>query len=192
MKHNIYIWLGILVAGACAQSPALAQQNENPNLRNFYMGRQQWDIIPNAPIVNDRSGAPAGPAGGGMQGSMPQRQTGLPQAGWNSYAPAGTPPGLSTSLPKVNNGVPKAPVPTGTGHRAKPGALINANKKPAPAGPHVDPNALKAYKPYSTYSNPDAAASAVGDGTKASAKVHGNVVDNQPPRNSALHWSRGR
>src|SRR5277367_34093 len=189
MKQKLYIWLAILIS-AGVQTAASAQ-NENPNLRNFYMGRQQWDIIPNAPIVNDRTGGAAAPGDGGMSGSMPQqRQTALPQAGWNSYAPAVSPPGLSTSLPKVNNGVPTKPAQLPAGKRGKPGALIGA-KKPTPAGPKVDPNALKAYKPYNTYSNPDAAATAVGDGTKASVKVHGNVVDQPPVRNSALHWARG-
>jgi hypothetical protein len=186
MKHKLYIWLAIL---ACAgvQTAALAQQGENPNLRNFYMGRQQWDIIPNAPIINDRTGGQAAPGGGGMQGAMPQRS--LPQAGWNSYAPAGTPPGLSTSLPKVNNGVPQKPAQLPAGKRGRPGALLG-KKAPIAQGPKVDPNALKAYKPYNTYSNPDAAATAVGDGTKASVKVQGALA-NPPVRNSALHWARG-
>jgi hypothetical protein len=190
MKSKLYIWLGILVVCSYSQPFAHAQQSENPNLRNFYMGRQQWDVLDNGPIINNRTTPPGAPASGGapaMQGSMPQRM-GLPQAGWNSYAPAVSPPGLSTSLPKVNNGVPKkGPMPTGK--RARPGALVgNANKPSAPA---VDPNVLKAYKPYNTYSNPDAAAVAVGDGNKASAKVHGNLVDQQPRRNDALHWARG-
>jgi len=190
MKHKLYILLGSLAIWACVQPPTLGQNAENPNLRNFYMGRQQWDIIPNAPIVNDRTGGQVAPGGGGMQGSMPQRQTVLPQAGWNSYAPAATPPGLSTSLPKVNNGVPQK-APALPAKRGRPGALIGSSKKPAPSGPKVDPNVLKAYKPYASYANPDVTGAAVGDGTKASAKVHGNVVDQQPVRNSALHWARG-
>jgi hypothetical protein len=186
MKHKLYIWLAILIGGA-AQTAALAQQQDNPNLRNFYMGRQQWDVVDTAPIINNRTSAPAAPGGGGMSGSMPQRQA-LPQAGWGSYAPAVSPPGLSTSLPKVNNGVPPKPSQMPQGRKGKPGALIG--KKAAPAAPQVDPNVLKAYKPYNTYANPDAAASAVGDGTKASVKVHGVVAD-PPVRNSALHWARG-
>src|ERR1700733_6121694 len=108
MKQKLNIlnmWLAIVTACAYAQPAVFAQQHENPNLKNFYMGRQQWDIIPNEPIINDRTGG-AAPPGGGMNGSLPQRPRGLPQAGWNSYAPAVSPSGLTTSLPKTNNGVP--------------------------------------------------------------------------------------
>lgn len=56
----------LLCAGLVgAPGPASAQPTSDPNLRNFYMGRQQVTITDDSPIVNDQRTNPAAAGGGG-------------------------------------------------------------------------------------------------------------------------------
>jgi hypothetical protein len=172
-----------LACVAVASPDARAQKDGDPNLGHFYMGRQQITITDDAPMVNDKRSNGAAP--GAMQGAMPARRAPLPAAGWQSFAPAATNPNLSTSLPKVVNGVPPKevakPLAKMNGTKGKAGALGAA--KPKPAGPFVDPKAVQAYKPYASSAGPLLPAGAGGDVNQQSkSNVQGNV----------LHWARGR
>jgi hypothetical protein len=184
MKFSLSLVLAALLSNATAN----AQQNEDPNLQHFYHGRQHWDVTQDGPIVKVHGQPAAG--NGGMDGSLPAGRPGLPQAGWTPYAPANS-PGLSTSLPKVINGVPpkQVPKPTGaTGLKGKSGALIAGRNKGHTQTPGS--NVAKTYKPYSTYASPEAVSAVGADGTSSATKVSGSLM-NQPqtaPR-SALHWS---
>jgi hypothetical protein len=180
--RRIHITTLTILSAAVLQMPANAQRNDNPNLGHFYMGRQQITITDDAPMVNDQrtngSGAPAG-ANGALGGRAP-----LPAAGWQSYSPVGS--GLSTNLPKVNNGVPKpAPPQANKPPRAMKGnaGALGAGKG-KPATPQGDPNAVKTYKPYTRYANPDSAGVSASDiaNQQSSSNVKGSV----------LHWARGR
>jgi len=188
MRSQLSFLTFLLSASFIAVQATQAQQSEHPNMKHFYRSPLQVDIVPEDPIVKFH-GQPGG-ASGGMQGSLPNRSIGLPQAGWNSYAPV-SPPGLSTSLPKVNNGVPPKATAKAVGLKGKRGLLSGRNKG---QGPKADPNVVKAYKPYSSYANPDTGASVSGNSQNStSTKVRGNVVNQQQSvPNSALHWSRGQ
>jgi hypothetical protein len=187
MRLQLAILLSLSLASIISVPDATAQQSEHPNMKHFYRSPLQIDVVPEDPIVKYH-GQPGG-ASGGMQGSLPNRQMGLPQAGWNSYAPV-SPPGLSTSLPKANNGVPPKATPKAVGLKGKRGSMLSGRNKTQ--GPKDDPNVAKAYKPYSSYTNPDTPSLSGASQNSTSTKVHGNVV-NQPQAvpNSALHWSRG-
>jgi hypothetical protein len=117
-----------------------------------------------------------------MNGSLPNRPLPLPKAGWQTYTPLEQ-PGLSTGLPKVNNGVPTKDIQKGpAGKKGKAGPLTAANKpkskaKPAPTatGP------ASAYKPYATYPQTGPASPQMGMSNQQSTS---NV------RGSVLHWAR--
>src|SRR3990167_2664998 len=115
-------FLSVLCALAAAGPTAFAQRSDNPNLRNFYMSRQQWTITDDAPIVNDQRTQP-GPANQGGQGALQAGPTPLPRAGWQPYS--SSIPSVRTALPEVNTGVPKnlptAPSPRGV--KANAGTL---------------------------------------------------------------------
>ena len=93
----IYSFASLIIFAFCLQLPANCQQNYDPNLGHFYMGRQQITIENNTPIINDRTG---GTTGGGGNGGLLSRPVPLPQAGWQPYAPIET-PGINPNLPKV-------------------------------------------------------------------------------------------
>jgi hypothetical protein len=76
-------------------------------------------------------------------------------------------------LPKVENGVPKAPKPA-TGFSAHAGKL---KIKPNAAAPH----GAQAYKPYQGYGGTPAPASTASS-TQTSTHVQGSL----------LHWARGK
>lgn len=168
----------LLLAGV-----AQAQQGTNPNMGHFYMARQQITITDEAPMVNDQRTMPGAPAAGGGQGALMNRPIPLPKAGWVPYS--ASVPGLSTSLPKVNNGVPpKAPPVDPNAMRARAGKL-----KPAKASspkPPQGPVAVRSYTPYKGYGAPAAvpAPAQVGGSGNMSMDSSTNV------RGSVLHWAR--
>jgi hypothetical protein len=182
--RRIYLTTLTVAYTAFLQIPADAQKLDDPNIGHFYMGRQQVTITNDAPIVNDQRTNSSGAAPGGMNGALGGRAP-LPAAGWQSYSPVS--PGLSTNLPKVNNGVPKPPPPAAAkkpphGLTGNAGALgAGKGKSPTPPG---DPNVVKMYKPYTRYQNPDSAG--------VSASDNANQQSSSNVRGSVLHWARGK
>jgi len=175
--------LAILVVSGCeaAQAQGFIKKDQNlPNASSFYMARQQWQVIDNSPIINGQPGGPGGPSGN----VAPPPGAGLPRAGFQSYSPPAAPQ-LSTSLPKVNNGVPpklppaRAPrqMPSGAGAKGRAGKLPAMYAKPAST---PTPPAVQAYAPYKGYS--PGAAAAGGPAMNSQSNVKGSV----------LHWARAR
>jgi hypothetical protein len=173
-------FLTSIIAATCASyigSDALAQSNSkqsDPNLKMFYMARQQVQIIDDSPVVTNQKNI--GNTGG--NGALPAGPMPLPHAGWQPYSSSVTAP--TTSLPKVNNGVPPKTPPPNThspnGLKGKTGAL---HLKPAPNN-----NVVQTYTPYKGYgSNTPAPASGSGaNTTQSTSNVKGSV----------LHWARAR
>lgn len=169
--------------GAASLTPALAQRSSDPNLRNFYMARQQISIDDDAPVIIDRRTNPQAAQGGGGVGGLTGPMA-LPKAGWQPYS--SQIPGVQTALPAVSNGVPKS-LPSGKtskGLSADQGTL--KPKAPAaikkPSGP-VTVQTYRAYKGYGgslTPSTASGAGSSGGSGYSTSTQVQGSV----------LHWAR--
>lgn len=172
--------LGLVSMTFWAGSPALAQgyRSDNPNMRNFYMARQQIQITDDAPAVNDmRTNPGANPAAA----AAAQGPRALPRAGFNSYY---TPSqgSMSSGLPQVVNGVPKAPPAPAAPPRRSPTGQKATAKSITPK--QAAPTTVKSYKPYMTY-GPEAGSPVGSAGTgmmNSSANVKGSV----------LHWNRRR
>src|ERR1700734_2425611 len=99
----------VAVIGCLCGSSAFAQgfikkDQDLPNASGFYMARQQWQIIQEAPIINGQVNPAAQQGNRNAIPGVPPR--GLPRAGFQNWSQEVAPPGLSSSLPKVNNGVP--------------------------------------------------------------------------------------
>lgn len=162
-----------------ANTAAYAQygRNDNPNMRNFYMARQQVQITDDTPQVNDmrtfpQPGQAAAPA---VSGPQP-----LPRAGFSTYMSGYQGGGGKNALPQVNNGVPKQLPQTITGlpqGQKAPSAGKLKPKAPSVAAPAV----AKTYKPYATV---PAAQSGGNSGSmfNSSTSVQGSV----------LHWNKRR
>lgn len=167
---------GLVASGlAGTTNAAFAQQGyrtDSPNLRNFYMARQQIQIIDDSPIINNQTGDPGAAAG------LNQRQP-LPKAGFGTFIPSR--PMNMGPLPKVENGVPRAPLPSASnvpgGMKANAGKL--KIKTPAKA---TAPAAPKAYKPYQGYGGAPTGAASTARSSQTTTSVKGDV----------LHWARNR
>jgi hypothetical protein len=156
---------------------ANAQRGTDPNMGHFYMARQQVTITDDGPLINNKMQQAAPP---GAQGALPPGvQQGLPTARWSQYAPTENAPSLSTSLPKVVNGVPPKMAPGGpAGQRGKAGKLGLVHPK-GPATPVAKaPQGPATYAPYKQFS-PEAAITGASD-AQSSGNVKGDV----------LHWAR--
>lgn len=179
MKSLLYK-AGVLSTIIGMSLPVQAQQygrNDNPNLRNFYMARQQIQITDDVPAVNDLRTNPQ-PAQPGAAAPVPSAPQALPRAGFNSYMSGLAGGAGRNTLPSASNGIPKlAPAgPNLTGRQAQPVGKVNAK---APAAPKAPPIA-KTYTPYAT--KPVAASGNSGAGLNTSTSVQGSV----------LHWNRKR
>ncbi len=170
---------------ATAQSVQAQQgRSDNPNMRNFYMARQQWTITDDAPMVNDQRTMPgAAQQGGPMQGGGGPPQ--LPKAGFIPYS--ATMPGMSTQLPKVNNGVPPKLPPTNNLPAAMKGkaGTFKPSKTAQPKPPvQSGPPTMKSYQPYKGYT-PGVAPPPV-----PSYQSNGGMSANTNVQGSVLHWAR--
>lgn len=184
---TILLGLGALSSMAC---PSFAQggfvgnqygRGSDPNLGHFYMGRQEVQIMDDAPYVNDMRTNPA--AQQQQRGAAPNRPQPLPRAGFMPYASSLQ--SMSSSLPKVNNGVPQkmpvAPPPGVDPRMAKAGKYKPATAKPASPGPRV----AKSYAPYKGYGGPSGGGA--GGAYSAPQSAHGTST---AVSGSMLHWSR--
>jgi hypothetical protein len=174
---------GLILPFGC--SPALAQgRSSDPNIGHFYMARQQWQIMDDAPQIYDKR---SDPAAVNQQSGIPRGPAPLPRAGFTSYSSA-LPQGMSAGLPQVVNGVPRkmpAPVRSVAPRTGKAGAY-KPKSTPRPSGPAM----AKTYSPYQGYGGgqPVSAGPAAGNnsygqtGVSSSTGVKGNL----------LHWSRSR
>lgn len=158
--------------------PASAQyRNDNPNMRNFYMARQQVQIYDDQPQVTDMRTNPGAAGAPAPAVTTPQA---LPRAGFNTYMSGYSGGNAKGGLPQVINGVPpKLPSsPSLTGQKANAGKL-KAKSAPAARGPVV----VKSYTPYQT--TPSAAAA-------PAASSGGLLNSNTSVRGSVLHWNKKR
>jgi hypothetical protein len=181
MRRQILCLLVCAVITSTAGA-AMAQggfRQSDPNIGHFYMARQQWQIIEDAPVV---TGQPGSPGGAAQQMAAPNRPVPLPKAGWMPYS--SSIPSVQNALPQVNNGVPK-PMPAApaaprgpSGMHGKAGNLSLKPKAPASSGPPT----VKAYAPYKGYGGgaPAGQSAYTGGGSSASTNVKGSV----------LHWAR--
>ncbi len=167
----------LLCAGLVGSTgAALAQRSSDPNLRNFYMARQQWSVTDDSPVITGSPGAPPGAAAGGM-GGLPAGPAPLPRAGWQGYSTQI--PSVKTALPQVNNGVPKA-LPRAqnlSGQQAKAGSLKLKPQAAKPTGP-VGTQTYQAYKGYGGGLTPSTGSGyGSGSGLRTTTGVQGNVLD---------------
>jgi hypothetical protein len=140
----------------------------DPNLKHFYMGRQEIEVIDNTPIVKYRNGpgSAAGQQGTpGVQGPQP-----LPAAGFQQYS--SNVKGGPLNLPKVENGVPHqlppAPLKGNTAKlKSKTSAQITAKKTPAA------PAAIETYKQSYKTRSPSVTPN---NGVSSTQKVHGKLL----------------
>ncbi len=161
---------------ALSQSPVQAQygRNDNPNMRNFYMARQQVQIMDDAPQVTDMRTNPQAAAQGAPNITQPMA---LPRAGFNTYM-SGYQGGGGGGLPQVNNGVPKLP-PAGPNLSGKQASAGKLSPK-APAVPKAKaPVVAKSYKPYATTPTTNSGGGS-GSLLNSSTSVSGSV----------LHWNK--
>lgn len=116
--HPAHTVLAVLIFGSVGLLggliPSIAQEystyskSDDPNLKHFYMGRQEIEIFDTSPIVKYRGSA--GDAGQQPAGASPQGPIPLPPSGFQQYS--SNVRGGPLNLPKVENGVPpKAPPP---------------------------------------------------------------------------------
>jgi hypothetical protein len=169
---SLTVYLGGFAGVALAQNTG---KTYDPNLRNFYMGRQEIQIIDDGPVINDQRTAPGAPGG---NGALPANPAPLPKAGWQQYSPAK--PMNMGPLPKVENGVPKAPPPDPAGLHGKSARIKPVAKAPAaPSGP-------KSYKPYAGYGGSQAAPPSGYGSSSNNSQSSSNV------KGSVLHWARSR
>jgi hypothetical protein len=173
--------LALLLSISCQTAFAqgfVKKNSDLPDASKFYMARQQITITDDSPIINRKDGG----GGKGKNGALPSGPLPLPKSGWQPYSQ--TMPGLQTSLPKVNNGVPvKAPPISAKAKKAKGGGLQAVAHKSKPAAPQPNPNAVQAYAPYKGYGAP---ASGSGSADNVERQSNTNV------KGSLLHWARGR
>lgn len=142
---------------------------------HFYMARQQITITDDGPVINNKMQQAAPP---GAQGALPPGvQQGLPAARWTQYSSTDN-PSLSTSLPKVINGVPPKMAPGQAGAKGKAGKLAVAQAKRAATPVAKAPQGPATYAPYKQFS-PDGAISGA-----SAAQSSGNV------KGDVLHWAR--
>jgi hypothetical protein len=93
----------VAVPDTHAQGFLRGKKEDLPKVQ-YFMARQQWTMVDDAPMINDqRTGFQSQQPG--MAGNMQQRQRQLPKAGFQGYAPMPTFEG--GGLPEVNNGVPR-------------------------------------------------------------------------------------
>jgi len=145
---------GILLYAISSQF-ALSQNSYNPNMGHFYMGRQQWTIEDDSPIINNRTGT----APGAMNGALPNRAP-LPKAGWQGYAPIDNPRSVN-STPKASSSSKTKSAASKAGQKGKAGNL--------------SPSGVTSYKPYATYSNP-ANTPSPGADPSTSTRVKGSLL----------------
>jgi len=168
-------------SGALSALPVLAQRSDNPNLKMFYMARQQIQITDDAPAVNDMRSNPA--AAQSAAAAAQAAQGALPRAGFMSNMGAyhGSP--MSGALPTVNNGLPKALPQTATGLPGQPQGQSAGNagklkiKKASPAAARPTQVVAKTYRPYATTPQQSGGS---GSLLNSSTSVNGSV----------LHWNR--
>jgi len=170
-----------LLAGLLCSCPAFAQRNDNPNMKMFYMARQQIQITDDGPAVNDMRTV-AQPGQQSAAAPAPSPGQGLPRAGFASNMSAYHGGGGGTGLPTVNNGVPAKLPQAPTGGKAQNGLKAgNAGKLKAKAAPVASQSpAVRAYKPYATTPVVQAPAGQNGSLLNSSQNVRGSV----------LHWNK--
>lgn len=169
---------GTAVPGANAQG-FINKKQDLPDASHFYMSRMQVQVVDDSPVITRQAGNPGGQQ---QQGGMPP-QVALPRAGFQSYT--NDIPGLSTNLPKVNNGVPpkmppKQQLPNGArGHSGKLPGNKAAVARPKPA---AGPAQVQAYAPYKGF-NPNNFNGNSSGASASSGQTQTNV------RGNVLHWA---
>ncbi len=168
----------IATVGCGCGVSAQGQRGVDPNMGHFYMARQQITILDDGPVVNNRVSAPAQPGQPAPgNGALPGGPMPLAPARWQQYSPAETPPNLSTSLPRVNNGIPKK-IPLPVANHGSPRSLDVGNRaKPVAAAP-PRPTGPATYEPYKKFAVEPPASTAAGSSSQG--QVYGDV----------LHWAR--
>lgn len=180
MKNELVIAMALGTLVSASTLPANAQRNDNPNMRNFYMARQQVQIMDDAPQVNDYRTNPG--AGSTAPAPMVTGPQALPRAGFNTYMGSYSGGNARSALPQVNNGVPpKLPsAPERTGLKANAGKLKIKSTPSVAKGPTV----AKTYKQYQTYAAAPQAGSPPSGGSLLNA--------NTSVKGSVLHWNKRR
>lgn len=178
MKNVLLLASILALVSGSAGSSALAQRGDNPNMKNFYMARQQVQITDEAPVVNDMRTNPAAAQQSSAAAAAAGAAQPLPRAGFGSNMGAYRPP-AGNGLPQVNNGVP-AKLPetvNGVKQGMKAGNAGKLKGKTAPAPAPQQPVVIKTYKPYAT--------------TPVSGGGSGSLLNSSTSvKGSVLHWNR--
>lgn len=162
---------------------APAAQAQDPNMKHFYMGRQQVQIFDDAPLVNDmRTNPGAAAGGGGGQAGQPMGRQPLPKAGFQTYsAPI---PGMQGGLPKVVNGVP--PKLPSAQPKLPSSSKASAGKASYKSAPQVSSGPVATR----TYSNSYQRAPEMTSGSPQSMFNSGS--SNSRVKGTLLHWNKAR
>jgi hypothetical protein len=145
--------------------PAFCQRDYDPNFSHFYMGRQQWSVEDNSPVIINRTGT----APGAMNGALQNRPVPLPKAGWQGYAPVETPTTKTGAAKTPGHSQSSKSRRSATGNKGKAGNLTGGRS----------PSGIQGYKPYATYPAPVANPNGA-DLQQTSTHVKGSL----------LHWAR--
>lgn len=160
--------------------PAFAQRAYDPNLKNFYMARQQIQILDDQPAINDLRTVPGAPGQGGAPGV--QGPQALPRAGFQPYSSPALLNGSTRNLPPAQSGPRNLPPALGggvVGQKATAQKLKPAKSAPASSGTQT----AKSYAPYKKYATPvTSPGSSSGSMLNTSTNVSGSV----------LHWNKRR
>lgn len=171
--------------------PGLAQggRSGDPNLGHFYMARQQWQILDDAPQVYDKR---SDPAAVNQQSGIPRGPAPLPRAGFMPYS-SSMPSGMGAGLPQVVNGVPPKPtqrqavsVAPRTAKAGKYKAMKAASSRPA------GPVTAKTYAPYNGYGGGSGSSMSSGGSSSGNGTYGQSVSSSTGVKGSLLHWSRTR
>jgi hypothetical protein len=167
-----------LLAGS-AGTAALAQRSDNPNMKMFYMARQQIQITDDVPVVNDMRTNPAA-AQQSAAAAAAAAKAALPRAGFGSNMAGLQTPAAAAGLPKVNNGVPVKLPEAGNGTKGlKAGNAGKLKAKGPPVATQQSTPVAKTYKPYATTPVAQSSGSS-GSLLNSSTSVQGSV----------LHWNK--
>jgi hypothetical protein len=167
-------------------TPALAQgRSSDPNIGHFYMARQQWQVLDDAPQIYDKRSDPSA-APVNQQSGLPRGPAPLPRAGFMPYSSA-LPSGMGAGLPQVVNGVPKKlPAQRMVAPRTAKAGAYKMKPTPRPSGPVT----AKTYAPYGGYGGgtPVSTGPTPGNGNYGQSGVSSSTG----VKGNLLHWSRSR
>jgi hypothetical protein len=191
------------VPDASAQGFLRTRKEELPKVQ-YFMARQQWQMVDDSPAINDQRTGFQSQQSGNAPGALGNRPRALPKAGFQGYAPM--PTMQDGGLPQVNNGVPRD-LPNISnrkgGMQAKAGKLTSDKKgkkgKSGTGGGGSTSTATakkptntapKSYSPYRGYDPRSMTAADSNQGVAPGANPSQQKVNTKV--RGVLHWAHGK